>query len=73
MKYVIIAAAIAGLSLVGCGGKPSQALPTTEKEAYEKITSGQKIECEVGIDANGNCLKEGEDARPYGGKSKPGH
>lgn len=73
MKYIIIAAALAGLSLVGCGGKPSQALPDTEREAYERITSGQKLECEFGIDANGNCLKEGEDPRPYGGKSKPGH
>lgn len=74
MKYIIIAAVLAGFSLVGCGGgKPSQALPTTEKEAYERITSGQKLECEFGIDANGKCLKEGEDPRPYGGKGKEGH
>lgn len=72
MKYIILAAVLVGFSLTGCG-KPGQALPTTEKEAYEKIISGQKLECEHGIDANGNCLKEGEDARPYGGKSKPGH
>jgi predicted small lipoprotein YifL len=72
MRFFLIAAALVALTLAGCG-RPGQALPETEKEAYEKIISGQSLECEHGYDANGNCLKEGADARPYGGTSKPGH
>ncbi|CAE6509631.1 MAG TPA: hypothetical protein DEO56_00395 [Nitrosomonas nitrosa] len=72
MRFFLIAAALATLTLAGCG-KPSQALPETEKDAYERIISGQKMECEHGLDANGNCLKAGADPRPYGGTSKPGH
>ncbi len=30
-------------------------------------------DCEFGIDGNGNCMKEGQDPRPFGGTSKPGH
>jgi len=30
-------------------------------------------ECEFGVGGNGECLKEGQDPRPFGGKSKPGH
>jgi predicted small lipoprotein YifL len=72
MRFFIIATALVALTLTGCG-RPGQALPAAEKEAYEKIISGQTLECEHGIDANGNCLKEGGDARPYGGKGKAGH
>lgn len=30
-------------------------------------------DCKFGVGGNGECLKEGQDPRPYGGTSKPGH
>ena len=41
---------------------------------YTLLLAALLVECPHGLDGNGNCLKEGADPRPYGGKGgKEGH
>jgi len=65
MKSVvyILAAALLVLLVTACG-RPSQAIPQTERGNYEKIISGEKIECSHGLDTNGNYMKEAYDGAP---------
>ncbi|MEK7778661.1 MAG: hypothetical protein AAB293_01115 [Pseudomonadota bacterium] len=73
MKYTLLLAALLVFGLSACG-RPEQALPEQEKANYEKMMKGGAVECPHGLDGNGNCLKEGADPRPYGGKGgKEGH
>ncbi len=64
MKFSVLAALLA-LVLSGCGSMFDAA------DMGDPSMTGQ--DCEFGIDGNGNCLREGQDPRPYGGTSKPGH
>ena len=62
MKRIINAVAIAlSVMLIAACGRPSVPINERERENYERILAGKKIECAYGLDANGSCLKEGED------------
>lgn len=65
MKFTHVAIAAVAILLVACdGGRSSQFMPDSERENYEKVISGQSIECPHGLDGNGNCLKEGQSGIP---------
>ena len=55
MKYSLLAVALLIATLAACGGAKNQALPATEKEAYEKALKGEQQDCPNGMDSNGAC------------------
>lgn len=62
MKRIINAVTIAlSVMLIVACGRPSVTINEREKENYEKKLAGEKIVCPFGLDANGSCLKEGDD------------
>ena len=67
LKCMTYAVTIAlSVMLIAACGRPSQALPEIERENYERAIAGEEIECLHGLDANGNCRKEGDDGVPTG-------
>ncbi len=66
MKHIINAVAIALLVvLITACGRPSVTINERERENYEKKLAGEEIVCAYGLDANGSCLKEGDDGIWY--------
>ncbi|MCP5250530.1 MAG: hypothetical protein R3E36_00885 [Nitrosomonas sp.] len=62
MKRIINAVTIAlSVMLIAACGRPTVVINERERENYEKKIAGEKIECPFGLDANGSCLKEGDD------------
>ena len=62
MKRTINAVTIILLvMLIAACGRPSVTINERERENYEKKLAGEKIVCAYGLDANGSCLKEGDD------------
>ncbi|WP_143142359.1 hypothetical protein [Nitrosovibrio sp. Nv17] len=62
MKRVInvVIIVLSVMQITACS-RPSVPINERERENYEKIVAGGIIECPYGLDANGSCLKEGED------------
>ncbi|MER2512302.1 hypothetical protein [Nitrosomonas ureae] len=62
MKRIINAVTIALLVMLiaGCG-RPTVIINERERENYEKKLAGEQVVCPYGLDANGSCLKEGDD------------
>ncbi|MXS77927.1 hypothetical protein ABF87_08115 [Nitrosomonas sp. JL21] len=66
MKRIINIVIIALLvTLITACGRPTVTINERERENYEKKLAGKKIECPYGLDANGSCLKEGDDGIWY--------
>jgi hypothetical protein len=60
MKTIIVLS-VTLIMLIAPGGRPGVQVTERERENYEKIIAGEKIECPHGLDANGSCLDEGDD------------
>lgn len=66
MKLMLYATiAILSTLLIACDPSGMR-LSAEDKADIETVLSGQKIECEFGLNANGRCLKEGEIREPVG-------